>query len=291
MLLVREELQNIQFGDVRDKEIIRKCYKENVNCKVTDNPKTNGNICILFISSNSIYFPNTEEAVESTIQGKDRYEWTNLAQMEPINTEVARAIFIRDIYKQWYISGINERIDGIEKLVDYLKDLTTGYRLIIVGNSSGGYLAALLSQKLEAEKAFSISGQWDISDQAPKAPFIKAEMDTGYAYLNITEEAPNCPIFYLYPLLCKWDQEQSALVKEKENIIHIPFKQEGHGATCFGFNLPLLFLLDKTKLYDLSKLTPVEGWKRTSFLFKSVGYIRGIKLLIAYYIHKVCKVK
>lgn len=289
---MRNELKEIQFADVRDSEIIRYCYQNVQNYKVVDNPKATGNVCMLFVSSNSIYFPNTEEAVAKSLVEHDRFEWFNLAQLEPLQSAVARLIFIRDVYKQWYISGINEEIDGVDKLASFLKELIDGFSLVIVGNSSGGYLSALLATKLQAERAFSISGQWDIRDQEQKAPFVKAEANNGYDYINIVDLlSSNIPIFYLYPARCKWDREQAEIVRTKKNIIHIPFNQEGHGATCYGFNLPWLFMMENNALTKLSENAPEGGWKRISFLFNSMGILKGTRLLANYYVHKLSRIR
>ena len=48
-------------------------------------------------------------------------------------------MFFRDIHKAWYIRGINERIDSIDKLVELIKlNLPEDSIIITVGNSAGG---------------------------------------------------------------------------------------------------------------------------------------------------------
>ena len=54
-------------------------------------------------------------------------------------------IFVRDMWKQWYINGINQKIDSVEKVIEFLRTETENMRVTTVGNSSGGYMATLES--------------------------------------------------------------------------------------------------------------------------------------------------
>lgn len=286
---MKELLKVACFGDVRDSVEVTQKYQNDANCIVRDNEAAVGDWCILFVSSHGMYANNTKEAFESTIIRDDRYDWTNLAKVEPLKTSVSRFIFIRDLYKQWYISGINSEIDDIDKLAEYLRSLTKGYRLIIVGNSAGGYMAALLAAKLKAERAFSISGQWDISDRVNDA-YVKAAINAGYEYLSILKYLdPEIPIFYLYPKGSQWDQKQADLVKAFPNVIEIPFKSTFHGAACYGINTVWLLTKDERALAELSRTAPAEGWEKRAFLFRSVGLARGSILLAKYVAQKAMK--
>ena len=112
-------------------------------------------ICVVYFSSHNIYYPNTEEVFRKKIIEKDAYEWYS-TRIEAGH----KHIFIRDIQKQWYIQGINKRINSPEKLLDFLKKECEGYRIITVGSSAGGYAAVLYGSQLGAEKVFSFNGQY-----------------------------------------------------------------------------------------------------------------------------------
>ena len=128
---------------------------------------------IIFCSGNGLYFPNTEAEFTGKIITNDRYEWENLANDKRIMKYYELIIFIRDIYKQWYITGINSRINTVEKTANFLKDLTAGLEITTCGSSAGGYAAVLFAHFLKAERFFSLSGQFSITHQiSSEAPFV-----------------------------------------------------------------------------------------------------------------------
>ena len=47
-------------------------------------------------------------------------------------------IFVRDIFLKAYFYGINNRVDNIEKLADFLKGLTAGYDEVVMLGSCAG---------------------------------------------------------------------------------------------------------------------------------------------------------
>lgn len=59
-------------------------------------------LCVIYFSSNEIYYPNTLESFEYSILKNDKYEWK---QNKFSNAK--KHIFLRDLHKQWYLSGIN----------------------------------------------------------------------------------------------------------------------------------------------------------------------------------------
>ena len=52
---------------------------------------------------------------------KNFFEWYNL-RIE----KAYKHIFVRDVFKQWYLSGINQSIDSPERLIEFLKNETDG---------------------------------------------------------------------------------------------------------------------------------------------------------------------
>ena len=75
------------------------------------------NKAIVFFSSNGIYFPNTEDAFLRAMNGpRHGYEWTNIAKNKRVQRTFKKIMFIRDVYKQWYITGINDEVNSVEKV-------------------------------------------------------------------------------------------------------------------------------------------------------------------------------
>ena len=54
--------------------LVERAYNLN-NYKIEYNESTNNNECVIYFSSNNIWYPNTEEAFRKNIIEDDRYEW------------------------------------------------------------------------------------------------------------------------------------------------------------------------------------------------------------------------
>jgi len=116
-----------------DSEIINEVYNKNNFLIVYDEKCINKDTCAIYFSSNNIYYPNTEEVFRKRIIERDFYEW--------YHTRISKAykhIFLRDIKKQWYITGINSQINSPELLLNFLKKEVKGFSTITVGSSAGG---------------------------------------------------------------------------------------------------------------------------------------------------------
>lgn len=163
-----------------------------------------------FFSSNNIYYPNTQDQLEDTIE-KNKFEWENIAKSKSILTKYGKMIFVRDMWKQWYINGINQKIDSVEKVIEFLRTETENMRVTTVGNSSGGYMATLVAQKLNAKMAYCVSGQFDIVDQISRQPVVRKAAEENYKYINIVRTITSTTVIYLYPALCEWDKQQADL--------------------------------------------------------------------------------
>ena len=122
-----------------DSETVRRVYETNNNYLIEYSKGGDADTCAIYFSSNDIYYPNLEGIFTKRIVNKNFYEW--------YHTRINRAskhIFIRDVFKQWYLAGINAKIDSPEKLAAFLKQETQDYtNVITLGSSAGGYAAIL----------------------------------------------------------------------------------------------------------------------------------------------------
>lgn len=64
------------------------------------------------------------------------------------------------------------------------------------------------------------------------------------------------------------------------------FKQIMDGETCYGFNFPYILTCDKQIFEHLMKNAPMGGYSKRIFLLRTVGWFRGMKLLIVNFISK-----
>ena len=129
-------------------------YKNLKNIKVVDNLSDN-DLCYIYFSSNALY-TDPDSFVDKVINN-DRYEWEHI---RPIIIP-RREIFVRDVFRSWYVKGINEAIGNYDSLCSYLDKITKGYHVRCIGASSGGYIATLVSSKLNFE-CISFAGQFSL---------------------------------------------------------------------------------------------------------------------------------
>ena len=107
-----------------DSEIVNKVYQEQDNYLIEFNEKGDKEWCAIYFCSNDIYYPNTEEIFQKRIIDKNFFEWYHSRIYK-----AAKHIFIRDIFKQWYLAGINKNINSPEKIIEFLKEETKGYKV------------------------------------------------------------------------------------------------------------------------------------------------------------------
>jgi hypothetical protein len=258
-------------------------YSKYPNYKVL-NLDNHYNKCVIYFSSNGLYYPNTEYVFEREIIEKNRFEWgKNILKC------AKKVIFIRDVTKQWYLTGINSKINTIGKLYDFLKQETQGLEVICVGSSAGGYAATLFGSLLKAQCVFNFSGQFCLNHiledpiaRQKNPTLVKHENDINYCrYYSIIDiiKNNNVPIFYFYPARCKIDIWQKDLVKDIENIYPFPFKSAIHGTTCYIINFVDLFDLE---LEQIKKLCPENKCNEISpvnFSIKISGFQKTAKYL------------
>ena len=73
-----------------------------------------------------------------------------------------KRLFVRDLHQAWYHRGIPEYGDDIDQVADALRSLLEPHgvqRLVVAGNSAGGYAALLFGSLLEASTALCFAPQ------------------------------------------------------------------------------------------------------------------------------------
>lgn len=207
---------------------------------------------LICFSGNGIYFPNTVEVFHEIIDRKDRYEWQNIVKGSSKFREFEKIIFVRDIYKTWYVKGINEKVNTIDKLVDMLRNICCDAKEIYtLGNSAGGYIATLVGSMLKADAVYNFSGQYDITYNIERNPFWRAYKEIcGDKYQNICSLIVNSgvPIFYFYPGKCENDIIQYNKVKNISNVYSFAFDEVNHGATMLPLNYQYIITMDRERL-------------------------------------------
>lgn len=222
------------------------------NWRVELNELATSNICVIYFSSNNIWYPNTEEAFDRSFVNNDYYEWAKYGCLK-----ARKVIYVRDIYKSWYVTGINTRVNSVDKLIDLLKQEIQGMQIITVGSSAGGYMAVLMGCKLKAEYVLCFSAQFTLLEKGclDKNPLLHQyhndnKRNLYYDLCGLLAE--NCvPIYYIMPAYCLEDVRQYKHISSFEHIFTIKISTKRHGVPVLKCNLPELLEMDDAKLKKL----------------------------------------
>lgn len=258
-------------------------YSKHDNYEVLDlNPADNR--CIIYFSSNGLYYPSNEDVFRAKILKNNRFEWKRNHV-----TSAGRSIFVRDVTKQWYLDGISKKINTIDALVSFLKLQTKGFQVICVGSSAGGYAASLVGALLNASHVLNFSGQFSLNyilnDEAARSknPTItKYENIWSYRkYYSIRDfiEFSKMPIFYFYPAYSKSDIVQAQSVEGLRDLYGFPFKSSTHGRTCYLCNLSEIISYSLSDLFTLYSRYGGKPISPFEFSLRISGYRNTLKYL------------
>lgn len=253
-----------------DSDIVQQVYAKQDNFLIEYDEKGDKNWCAIYFCSNDIYYPNTEEIFRKRIVEKNFFEW--------YHSRINRAykhIFVRDVFKQWYLMGINAKINTPKKLTEFLRKETEGYNIVTVGSSAGGYAAILHGSLLSAKYVLAFNPQFEIKSLLKKTteeinPIIFRYSGTIGMYFDIIKYMNNTTdIFYFYSSKSKWDAEQSLYVGYKPNIYNIKFKSTHHGIPFLKVALPIVLnsSIENLKQFSKSIHSPIL------FTYQMVGLI------------------
>ena len=271
-----------------DSDVVNKLYSNNDNYLIEYNALANENYCALYFSSNDLYYPNNELAFNEQLVKKNRYEWYGTR----INY-ASKHIFLRDVKKQWYLTGINATLDTPQKLSDFLKKETEGYKVIALGSSAGGFASVIHGQLLNAEKIYTFNGQYEIISQLKKSSqavdpviFRNADNKELIAYYDAANFIKHpSSVYYFQSCKNQWDNEQNQHIKDK-NVNRIRFKTTNHGIPFLRTNLPVVLNLKKEEMDKLVN----KVFNPLFFSIKMVGVtktITGIKSILKFALNKV----
>ncbi|MCR5233017.1 MAG: hypothetical protein K6E53_03820 [Lachnospiraceae bacterium] len=247
-----EDLHQLDAGN----ELLEEQYNRD-NIIVKDIGR--GSKCFIFFSSNDIYYPNTIEVFRQKIVVQDRYEWINMARSPEILNAAGRYIFVRDLYKQWYITGVNSRISSPDLLAEELRRLAEGYTVITVGSSAGGYAAALYGALLNAQACFDFSGQLELGsvneDFCLRKTGRKPSELKYYDIRGLMKDSA-CDFYYFYPYYHEKDRGIYNSISGLPNVYGFGFNQRNHAASMMAGNMRFIVCKDKDymdKLYERYK--------------------------------------
>jgi len=238
-----------------DSEIVNKAYQEQNNFLIEFNDKGDKEWCAIYFCSNDIYYPNTEDIFRKRILEKNFFEWYH----SRIN-KAYKHIFIRDIFKQWYLNGINKDLNSPQKLIDFLKKETEGYKVITIGSSAGGYAAILYGSFINTQYILAFNPQFELQSLIKRSseainPLLFRIKDERKQYFDIKKFTQRqIKIFYFYSNVSKWDVEQNNhLAQETPTLYRISFHTKHHGIPFLKIALSQVINLPPLQLEQLSE--------------------------------------
>lgn len=167
---------------------------------------------------------------------------------------------MRDVFKQWYLTGINGQICSPQKLLEFLKQETNGFKVITIGSSAGGYASALFGPKLKAEKSICFNAQFCLERLVKESSLTISPLlysiykkNNGGAVNILNDIDSDTPIYYIYSDKSKWDVEQHKYTKGVKNIKCIEFNSSKHGIPFLKVALSKFINLEVGQLDELTR--------------------------------------
>jgi hypothetical protein len=240
-----------------DSELVQNIYQNRDNYLIEYSIGNPQEYCIIYFSGNDLYYPNTEQAFRERLISKDHFEWYKTR----INSGY-KHIFVRDIQKQFYLAGINSRLSSSQKLFSFLKDETSGFKVITVGCSAGGFASVTYGQLLGAERIYSFNGGFEIRSKLNTStetanPIIfrnREDKDLELWFDSRNFITNPSTIYYFQSNKSAWDLNQYEHIKDFP-VNRIQFINSKHGIPFLKSNLPVVLNSSEKDLQCISGST------------------------------------
>ena len=231
----------------------------------------------IYFSGNGLYQVDSEESFRSLVLEKNRYEWLHYSARKVPEKE----IYIRDIWLSWYCKGINAELNSIDKVAAWLKKECAGYRVTLIGNSAGGYMAVNCALRMPelVDRVFSLCGQYSLLNHNNHVKFnpllVKYYNEEDFECYKKLDQISH--IYYLFSGGVNHDFVQYKFVKDVNCVRSFRFASNRHGITAHNFDYPLLFSLSNEQLDQLYEKTKDTVLTNDSF---SVAWYGRCKLFL-----------
>ena len=259
-----------------DSDMVWNVYRNNPNYRIEYNDDcTSRDYCAVYFCSNDIYYPNNETIFRKRILEKDFYEWYG-SRID----KAYKHIFVRDIFKQWYLTGINVEIDSPEKLLEFLREETRGMRVVTVGSSAGGYAAILYGVGLNAERIMAFNAQFELESSLRQVteriyPLVYRLRETDrrkYYDLKNVIDLNKSSIYYFHSVLSGWDIMELKHIHDCKKVNIIRFRTEHHGIPFLKVALKKVLNSENCELDKYTERMNHPVW----FTIRMVGIVKTI---------------
>ncbi len=237
---------------------------------------------IIYFTSNGICPNDTEEEMEQQIIKKNFFEFykTRLHGFQ-------RHIFVRDVSKSFYLYGISNKVNSIEKLAQLLKSLALSDEIYCTGVSAGGNIAIILAALLGAKSiAFDVIPNLFDDEFLGYKPIIAARQDANLRpYMHLQEYLQRNPCKYK-PIIFHSCQSKDDIIRMQNmhtldcvKIFNIKYRH--HGMQFSKVAIPF-FTWDK-----LINIANNKAYHKEFFCLK-LNIFLTLKIC-AVYVYKICR--
>jgi len=165
--------------------------------------------------------------------GMPPFEFYNMARDQDVNK-----IYLRDLGQSWYHSGLMGISRNIDETASFLRgkiDESGAQKVVVFGNSMGGYAAILFGTLINADVVHAFSPQTIISDarhlrNKEQIKYVHAKYAHQYFDLRkVMKSADNLGEFNLYyDCEDELDRRHCKHLKKLQNIVLHPYSGGGH---------------------------------------------------------------
>ena len=229
---------------IRDSKLVKSAWK-NKNYIIQTDDSVNTKKCAIYFSSNAIYYPDTEDAFFERIIKRDSYEWYGKRV-----SDASKHIFVRDVFKCWYVKGINEEYCDIFKLTEFLKKETEGYDVVTIGSSAGAYAAIICGSLLHSKMVYAFNPQIKLDNLKSQYSLLANLCGRTNDINNFIDS--NVEYFYFFSCKSIQDIEQRSYLGQYNNMHVISFNTSRHGIPFLTVVLQKIFSLSSTRLVSFS---------------------------------------
>ena len=245
-------------------ELLNAQYQSD-NYMVVHHPRGKKGLCYVYFSGNGLYRADDAESFRDKILKDDRYEWQHLSA----SCKPEKEIFVRDIWLSWYAKGINQNLNSIDEVATWLKKECRGYRVTMIGNSAGGYMAINCAKRMPeiVDRVFSLCGQFSLlhhNNHTETNPLLIANRNLNdFECFQNTNDLKR--VYYLVSYGVDHDRVQAEYASKIPNLVIIKFDSIRHGVTANNFDYPFLFSMSNQQLDQIGLECRNEMMKADEF--------------------------
>lgn len=260
-------------------QLLNRYYKEN-NFEIVDlnQSKKKKRICYVFFSSNGLYKSRNNVVDVEEMHETNRYEWKSICENKKIIRKASRIIYLRDVFKAFYIKGINEKYNSIDKVIDFLSKETNGMDVVLAGSSAGAYMSLLVGNKLNnTKRIISLGGIVDLEDWKTFSEYLEQNLDKS-SYKNISKYLyGNYWIINFYGHGNSGDRHNGATIEfnsNKNELINVGLDFDVHAPRPSRFDIIKLLVCDEAHLKRLhKKMKGKHNLTKKTFSLSNSGFI------------------